>query len=64
VQEDVFEEIAPLIRSCVDGYNACIFAYGQTGSGEHKYAWPCISLSMESADWQQDFNWRANVSAA
>ncbi|KAK9902101.1 hypothetical protein WJX75_004452 [Coccomyxa subellipsoidea] len=33
-QEDVFEEIAPLIRSCVDGYNACIFAYGQTGSGK------------------------------
>lgn len=40
LQEDVFEEIAPLIRSCVDGYNACIFAYGQTGSGERKSAWP------------------------
>lgn len=33
VQEDVWEHVAPLIRSCADGYNACIFAYGQTGSG-------------------------------
>lgn len=30
----VFEEVSPLVRSCVDGYNACIFAYGQTGSGK------------------------------
>ena len=33
MQEDVYEEIAPLVRSCVDGFNTCIFAYGQTGSG-------------------------------
>ncbi|CAL5228511.1 g11661 [Coccomyxa viridis] len=33
-QEDVWEHVAPLIRSCADGYNACIFAYGQTGSGK------------------------------
>lgn len=32
-QKEVYEEIAPLVRSCADGYNACIFAYGQTGSG-------------------------------
>lgn len=30
----VFEEVSPLVRSCADGYNACIFAYGQTGSGK------------------------------
>ncbi|KAH9612528.1 hypothetical protein KSS87_012394 [Heliosperma pusillum] len=24
----------PLVRSCLDGYNVCIFAYGQTGSGK------------------------------
>jgi kinesin family protein C2/C3 len=30
----VFEEVRPLIRSCADGYNVCIFAYGQTGSGK------------------------------
>ena len=33
-QSDVFEEVAPLIRSAMDGYDACIFAYGQTGSGK------------------------------
>jgi hypothetical protein len=30
----VFEEVRPLVRSCADGYNVCIFAYGQTGSGK------------------------------
>jgi Kinesin motor domain len=27
------QAVAPLIRSCEDGYNVTIFAYGQTGSG-------------------------------
>lgn len=30
----VFQEIDPLITSCIDGYHVCIFAYGQTGSGK------------------------------
>ncbi len=30
----VFQEIEPLITSCIDGYHVCIFAYGQTGSGK------------------------------
>ncbi|KAF6259988.1 P-loop containing nucleoside triphosphate hydrolase protein [Scenedesmus sp. NREL 46B-D3] len=30
----VFEEVSPLVRSCADGCNVCIFAYGQTGSGK------------------------------
>jgi len=30
----VFEEVAPLVCSVADGYNAIIFAYGQTGSGK------------------------------
>lgn len=30
----MFEEVSPLVRSCADGYNVCIFAYGQTGSGK------------------------------
>jgi Kinesin motor domain len=30
----VFAEVSPMVRSCADGHNACIFAYGQTGSGK------------------------------
>ncbi|QDZ21294.1 kinesin [Chloropicon primus] len=33
-QTVVFQEVAPLIASVLDGYNFCIFAYGQTGSGK------------------------------
>ena len=33
-QEQVFEDTAPLVTSCVDGYNVCLFAYGQTGAGK------------------------------
>jgi len=33
-QDTIFQDVCPLIQSCVDGYNVCIFAYGQTGSGK------------------------------
>lgn len=33
-QIDIFEMVAPMIQSALDGYNICIFAYGQTGSGK------------------------------
>uniref|UniRef100_A0A3Q3AR16 Kinesin-like protein KIFC3 n=1 Tax=Kryptolebias marmoratus TaxID=37003 RepID=A0A3Q3AR16_KRYMA len=33
-EEQVFQEIEPLVTSCIDGYHVCIFAYGQTGSGK------------------------------
>ncbi|KAG1659504.1 hypothetical protein FOA52_015346 [Chlamydomonas sp. UWO 241] len=33
-QAEVYDDVQPLIRSVLDGYNVCIFAYGQTGSGK------------------------------
>ncbi|XP_051263392.1 kinesin-like protein KIFC3 isoform X2 [Dicentrarchus labrax] len=33
-KKQVFQEIEPLVTSCIDGYQVCIFAYGQTGSGK------------------------------
>ena len=33
-QSEVYEDrVAPLVSSCLEGYNATILAYGQTGSG-------------------------------
>ncbi|EFJ30471.1 hypothetical protein SELMODRAFT_3347, partial [Selaginella moellendorffii] len=34
LQDDVFSEVEPIIRSAMDGSNVCIFAYGQTGTGK------------------------------
>lgn len=33
-QADVFEDVADLVQSAVDGHRVCIFAYGQTGAGK------------------------------
>jgi kinesin family protein C1 len=33
-QGAVFEDVADLVTSVLDGYNACVLAYGQTGSGK------------------------------
>ncbi|KAL4203122.1 hypothetical protein AMTRI_Chr01g102390 [Amborella trichopoda] len=33
-QDEVFEEVEPVIKAALDGYNVCIFAYGQTGTGK------------------------------
>ncbi|XP_015079188.1 kinesin-like protein KIN-14U [Solanum pennellii] len=34
LQENVFAEVDPIIRSALDGHNVCILAYGQTGTGK------------------------------
>ncbi len=31
-QEQIFNDVAQLVTSALDGYNVCIFAYGQTGA--------------------------------
>jgi kinesin family protein C2/C3 len=33
-QVEVYDEIAPVVMSAMDGFHVCIFAYGQTGSGK------------------------------
>lgn len=33
-QTDVFDEVEPLISSCLDGGNVSVIAYGQTGTGK------------------------------
>uniref|UniRef100_A0A7E4ZXC6 Kinesin-like protein n=1 Tax=Panagrellus redivivus TaxID=6233 RepID=A0A7E4ZXC6_PANRE len=33
-QIDMYAEVEPLVLSCIDGMNVCIFAYGQTGAGK------------------------------
>lgn len=33
-QEEVFEEVRPLLMDVLGGYNGCIFAYGQTSAGK------------------------------
>ncbi|KAM4611204.1 kinesin-like protein KIFC3, partial [Discoglossus pictus] len=50
-QEEVFQEIEPVVMSCINGYNVCIFAYGQTGSGK--------TYTMEGSSENPGINQRA-----
>jgi hypothetical protein len=36
-QDEVFEQIRPILTSFVDGYNVCIFAYGQVGKPTRRF---------------------------
>lgn len=59
-QDAVFEEVAMLVTSVLDGYNVCIMAYGQTGSGKtHTMEGPADnpgvntrSLKVRARRWQ------------
>ncbi|EDQ84821.1 uncharacterized protein MONBRDRAFT_34521 [Monosiga brevicollis MX1] len=33
-QSEVYQDVSPIITSCIDGYNVCFLAFGQTGSGK------------------------------
>lgn len=33
-QAEVYEEVAPIVGSVLDGYNGCVLAFGQTGAGK------------------------------
>ncbi|KAE9467108.1 hypothetical protein C3L33_00982, partial [Rhododendron williamsianum] len=52
---EVYSDIQPLIRSVLDGYNACIFAYGQTGSGK--------TYTMTGPDGASKEEWGVNYRA-
>ncbi|XP_028053356.1 kinesin-like protein KIN-14C isoform X3 [Camellia sinensis] len=54
-QAEVYSDIQPLIRSVLDGYNACIFAYGQTGSGK--------TYTMTGPDGASEEEWGVNYRA-
>ncbi|KAI9119983.1 hypothetical protein K1719_008952 [Acacia pycnantha] len=54
-QEQIYVDTQPLIRSVLDGYNACIFAYGQTGSGK--------TYTMSGPDLTTEETWGVNYRA-
>ncbi|KAK7299901.1 hypothetical protein RJT34_10730 [Clitoria ternatea] len=54
-QEQIYADTKPLVRSVLDGYNACIFAYGQTGSGK--------TYTMSGPDLKTEETWGVNYRA-
>ncbi|CAJ2633668.1 unnamed protein product [Trifolium pratense] len=54
-QEQIYSDTKPLVRSVLDGYNACIFAYGQTGSGK--------TYTMSGPDLMTEETWGVNYRA-
>ncbi|KAK6947127.1 Calponin homology domain [Dillenia turbinata] len=54
-QQQIYADTQPLIRSVLDGFNACIFAYGQTGSGK--------TYTMSGPDLTLEETWGVNYRA-
>ena len=51
-QQDVFNEISPLLLDVLKGYNACIFAYGQTSAGKtHTMLGPDGGQDLSKVNW-------------
>ena len=51
-QQDVFNEISPLLLDVLKGYNACIFAYGQTSAGKtHTMLGPDGGQELSKVNW-------------
>jgi len=50
-QNAVYEDLASLVVSVLDGYSVCIFAYGQTGSGK--------TYTMNGIERDRGINYRA-----
>lgn len=49
-QQEIFEVCGkPMVQTCIEGYNCCIFAYGQTGAGK-TYTMQGRGLEMDNED--------------
>ena len=49
-QEEIFDVIGkPMVQTCLEGYNCCIFAYGQTGAGK-TYTMQGRGLEYDASD--------------
>ena len=49
-QADVWEATEPLVQSCIDGHNVCLFAYGQTGRYDIAIFCNCITFTNTVSD--------------
>ena len=51
-QQNVFDEVSPLLLDVLKGFNACIFAYGQTSAGKtHTMLGPDGGQELSKINW-------------
>lgn len=75
-QASIFDEVAGLVQSALDGYKVCIFAYGQTGSGKtftmqgapEPQSWGLIPRSLskifEASEAMCEMGWEWSLNAS
>lgn len=56
-QRDVYDTLAPLVQSALDGYRVCIFAYGQTGSGKTFTMLGSEDVDLDCISRNNDYPW-------